>query len=59
MARKRNRPLTLAQTSFLAVFEAYLAAPREERDQMLVGELCRRALDDLILEALERQFEED
>ena len=58
MGQKRNRPLTPKQDAYLMAFEAYTRAPVHERDQQLVHDLCMAALDDLILEALERQLED-
>ena len=37
-----------AAARYLMAFDAYLQAPREERDQMLVRDLCNDALDELL-----------
>lgn len=34
--------------SYIRAFDAYLAAPADERDQMLVRDLCNEALDELL-----------
>ena len=40
--------LSPTATSYIRTFEAYLAAPVGERDQMLVRDLCNEALDELL-----------
>lgn len=48
----RTRTLTPAQQAYLAAFDAYLNAPRRERDNQFVNDLCMQALDDLLNEGL-------
>jgi hypothetical protein len=51
--------LTRAQQRFIEAFSLYLATPRDQRDEEAMTELCQRALDDLILDELERRLQED
>jgi len=43
-----EKKLPPAAHAFLAAHDAYLAAPRDERDQGLVRELCDHALEELV-----------
>lgn len=50
--------LTKAQRAFIEAFSLYVSLPRELRDEDAMTEACQRALDDLILDDLERQLED-
>lgn len=43
-----EKPLGPKAQAYLRVWEAYIKAPRQERDEMLVRDLCDAALDELV-----------
>lgn len=43
-----STPMPPAAAAYITAFDAYLTAPRDERDQQLIRELCDAALDELI-----------